>query len=127
MFTLQAADSGNYETITGSSPLQSGEGYWVYESGTTTVNLPTVTSGGITVQLPAGQPVMVGNPGDSVATVSGMDSLVVWDPVAQTWTQTTSLQAGQGGFATSSAGGVATITWGATPPASGSASSDASE
>lgn len=120
IFTLQANDNGNYESLPNTTPLKGGEGYWAQFSAATTVNLPAVPSGSTTVPLPAGQAVIIGNGGDTVATVTGMDSLVVWDPVQQTWTQTTTLKAGQGGFATSKAGGQATISWGSAAPTSGS-------
>jgi hypothetical protein len=53
---------------------------------------------------------MIGNPGNTVATVSGADVVLVYNPANSQYTQTTQLLPGQGGWAGSVRGGPVTIT-----------------
>ncbi|HEY8742510.1 MAG TPA: hypothetical protein VIU62_05400, partial [Chloroflexota bacterium] len=108
LYTFQAGDS-SYETISIGTQLKGGQGYWAYVSSTSSLSLPTVSAGRLTVQLPAGQWVMIGNAFDTTATVSGADSVMVYDSVATSYVQTTILQPGAGAWAFSSIGGQATI------------------
>jgi hypothetical protein len=110
LFTYQAGDT-NYETVAAGSPLKGGEGYWAYFGSGATEALPAAGSiGSLSIQLPAGQWIMVGNPGNSTATVSGVDALFVWDPVAGAYSATKSLAPGQGAWAWSANGAQALIT-----------------
>jgi hypothetical protein len=51
---------------------------------------------------------MIGNPGNTTATVTGADVVYIYD--GSQYRTVTSLTPGQGGWAISVAGGVATIT-----------------
>jgi hypothetical protein len=110
-YALEPGDSG-YETLSSISSAHSGEGYWIHFSSGTTVPLANVGAGSVTVQLPPGQFVTIGNPGDTPATVSGADEVLVYNQTAG-YTQTTTLQPGQGAWAESASGGTVTITWSA--------------
>jgi len=106
--------SSSYQTLTSSASAPNGQGYWLHVPSATQITLAQVAAGSATIQLPAGQAVLIGNPGDTQATVSGADVVWVYDATAG-WTQTTTLNPGQGAFAESAAGGTATITYGAAP------------
>jgi hypothetical protein len=109
MYTYQAGDT-NYETVNAGTPVKPGYGYWAYFQSQSTGTIPLTTGGSVTVTLPAGSPVMIGNPGSTTAQLSGADSVVTYDPVAGTYSQVTSLAPGQGGWAMSYNGGSVTIT-----------------
>jgi hypothetical protein len=109
LFTLQPGDTA-YETIPAGTPLKAGAGYWVDLASTTSTAIATASPTSVTVQLPAGQFVMIGNAGNTVATVTGADSVLVYNPTTASYTQTNQLQPGQGAWAVSNAGGPATIT-----------------
>jgi len=104
--------SSAYQTLTSASSLPNGQGYWLHVPNATQITLAQVAAGSATIQLAAGQTVLIGNPGDTQATVTGADVVWVYDATAG-WTQTTTLNPGQGAFAESAAGGTATITYGA--------------
>jgi hypothetical protein len=106
--------SSAYQTLTSPSSVPSGQGYWLHMPSPTQIALAQIGAGSATIQLPPGQTVLIGNPGDTQATVTGADVVWVYDSTAG-WTQTTTLNPGQGAFAESAAGGTATITYGATP------------
>jgi len=110
-YTLQPGDT-SYETIAG-APLRGGEGYWVDFTNGTSVSLPVVGAGQISVQLPPGQFVLIGDPGTAPATVSGADTVLVFDP-SNGYLPTMTLAPGQGAWAESDLGSTATISWG--PP-----------
>lgn len=111
LYTYQAADSG-YETIAAGTPLQAGLGYWADFAAPTTVILAPAQSlfsgGSITVPLPAGHWIMVGNPWSSQATLSGADAIFTYDPV-KGYAAAISLAPGQGAWAISVKGGTLTI------------------
>jgi hypothetical protein len=109
LFTFQAGDQ-NYETAAATTPLKAGVGYWLYVAQPMQVSLPTTSTGTATIPLPAGQFVMIGNPGTGTATVAGADTVLAYNPTSATYTQTTQLLPGQGAWAMSNAGGQATIT-----------------
>ena len=109
LYTFQASDT-NYETVPAGSPLTGGQGYWANFGATTTSTIALASPATITVQLPALKWVMIGNPGDTNATVTGADTVLVYDPVGQSYRQTTQLAPGQGAWALSTNGGQATIT-----------------
>jgi len=73
LFTFQGGDA-NYEVLNAGTQLKGGDGYWVNASGSVTLNLPTVSTGNATIQLPAGQWVMIGNPYTGRLTLSGPTS-----------------------------------------------------
>jgi len=108
LYTMQSGDS-TYETATLGGALKAGDGYWLYSSGVQ-ATIPSTPGASASVQLPAGQWILVGDPGSTVATVTGADQVLVYNPMSGSYTQTTQLQPGQGGWAMSNAGGSATIT-----------------
>jgi hypothetical protein len=108
LFTLQSGDN-SYESTTIGAQLKSGAGYWLYSSGVQ-ASLPAAPGASATVQLPAGEWILIGDPGSTVANVSGADQVLVFDPVSGSYKQATQLQPGQGAWAMSNAGGRATIT-----------------
>jgi hypothetical protein len=109
LYTFQAGDSA-YETVAANSPLKGGVGYWACFSSAVSSSIPAGTPGGtITVNLPAGQFVMIGNPGTTVAAVSGADTVLTYSTAAG-YTQTTALPVGAGAWVMSNSGGVVTIT-----------------
>ena len=111
LYTFQAGDT-NYETVSANTPLAAGKGYWAYLPAAGTSTIPVTTTNSTTVSLPAGQWVMIGNPGDTAATVSGADTVMVYDPTSGSYTPSTQLGPGQGAWALSNNGGTATITAG---------------
>jgi hypothetical protein len=104
--------SNGYQTLPAGTAMQPGVGYWAYFPSATTTTLPSGGNGSVTVTLPAGQFITIGNPSDGPATVSGPAGLVVLvaNPGAGGYTQTTQLAAGQGGWAALPSGGTITIT-----------------
>jgi hypothetical protein len=123
IFTFQAGDT-SYETLASGATLKAGAGYWVDFGQATTMALPIVPAGTASVTLPPGQWVMIGNPGDAPAMISGADAVLVYDP-GSGYIQTTTLAPGQGAWAVSDNGTTATISWGAPQipsPSSGSSS-----
>ncbi len=111
LYTYQATDNA-YESIGAGTPLQSGFGYWAYFNTPGSISLPSVSSQTQTVSLPASHWVMIGNPGNSPATVTGADIVYTYNPAITSgspYTATTTLQPGQGGWAISINGGQATV------------------
>lgn len=104
LYTFQAGDTG-YEAVQNPQP---GLGYWAFFSSATTMTIPSGSPQTVTKTLPAGQYIMVGNPGSRPATVSGADVVYVYDPGAG-YQQTTILQPGQGAWVLSNRGGTVTI------------------
>jgi hypothetical protein len=109
LLTLQAGDS-TYESLPNGSPAKGGRGYWAYFGSSFTLMLTPTAPGSVTVTLPAGSPILIGNPGTSTATVTGATSVKVFDPASNGYVATTTLKPGQGGWAQSDSGGTATIT-----------------
>jgi hypothetical protein len=108
MYTWQAGDTA-YETITAGTPVRAGVGYWAYFTSDTNVSIPLTTSGTVSVPLPPGIAILIGNPGSTDAALSGADSVSVFDPTTNNYTTVTTLKPGQGGWAMSAAGGSVTI------------------
>jgi len=108
MFTLQPGDA-SYETLAAGAALKPGAGYLAFFPSSTTATLPMVTAASVSVQLPAGQFVLIGNPGDTAATVTGADTVLTFSPSSNSYTPSTSLPPGQGAWAMSNNGGQATI------------------
>ncbi len=107
LYTYQAGDT-NYESITTGTPLTPGQGYWAYFASSASSPLALAGPQTQTIPLPAGQWVMIGNPGDGSASVSGAD--VVYGYSGAGYQLTTSLAPGQGAWAISFGGGSVTIT-----------------
>ena len=110
----------SYLTLPATTPFQAGTGYWAYFNTPTTITLPAATASSVTVQLPAGQWVLVGNPGTGQATVGGVSATVfAYNPTAGGYSQATTIPAGQGAWAMSPTGGTLSIsagTAGGPPP-----------
>jgi hypothetical protein len=109
LYTLQAGNNV-YQPVPSGTALKPGAGYWAYFYGPFSAALPTSAPTTVTVQVPAQQYVMVGNPGNTVATVAGADVVLVWNASTGGYTQTSQLQPGQGGWAGSIRGAQITIT-----------------
>lgn len=107
LYTFQANDT-NYETFSTSTPIQAPQGFWAFFSATTTVTLPTVSAQRLTVPLPANHFIMVGNPGDTLATINGMDFAYTYSP-STGYVLATTLNPGQGAWVFSARGGTLTI------------------
>ncbi len=103
-----------YVALPPGTPFQAGTGYWAYFNAATTVTLPASTTSSVPVQLPAGQWVLVGNPGTGQATVSGVNvTLYLYNPTGGGYSQATAIPAGQGAWVISPTGGTLTISTGA--------------
>jgi hypothetical protein len=109
LYTWQAGDS-TYESIAVGAPVKSGYGYWAYFPTGSFSTVPATTGGTVEVVLPAGIPVLVGNPGSTTALVTGADSVSIYNTLTGQYSSTSTLTPGQGAWATSNNGGVATIT-----------------
>jgi hypothetical protein len=108
MYTYQAGDT-SYEDVPTDIPLLGGVGVWVYLAAPTPVNPPFGTMAMLAVHLPANQWVLIGNPANMPATVSGADAVYAFDPSTGTYVATTVLQVGQGAWVYSASGGAVTI------------------
>ncbi len=116
LYALQAGDAG-FEIVPSAMPLQAGLGYWALFPTATAVNLPALAAQTVQVRLPAGQWMLIGNPGSSAATVSGADAVYVCRgdsgcqpaPMLMSFPPMAVLRPGQGAWAISATGGVATI------------------
>jgi PKD repeat protein len=108
LYTLQAGDS-TYETLSPTSALNAGEGYWAFFPGASSGSIPPGSTGAVSVPLAAGGYVMIGNSGTTPATVSGADAVLIYDPIGG-YQPATVLEPGQGAWAFSASGGTATIT-----------------
>jgi len=107
IFTLQPGDTA-YESLPAGTPAVAGAGYWVYFGVSRSVPLPDGQPF-VTVQLPPGQWVLVGNPsGLRTAPVSGADALFTFDP-GRGYHAVSSLLPGQGALAFSQDGALLTI------------------
>jgi PKD repeat protein len=109
LYTFQAGDT-DYETLPQGSPISAGRGYWAYFNAPTNVPLAASTQSSITVNAPAGQFIMVGNPSQTqTMTVRGADVVYLFDPTANMYTANTVLQPGKGAWVYSEAGATITI------------------
>jgi hypothetical protein len=109
IYTFQPGDTA-YQAEGSGSPLSGGSGWWAYFNANTTTTIAIASPGIMTLQLPAGEFVMIGNSGNTTATVSGADTVLVYNPGTSSYLQTTQLAAGQGAWAISMGGGQATLT-----------------
>jgi hypothetical protein len=108
LYTFQANNTA-YQIVTNGASLQAGQGYWAYFPAAANSSIPQSGPQTLTATLPAGQYVMIGNPGGAPATVTGADSVVIFDPSANGYVPASTLAPGQGAWAISINGGTATI------------------
>ena len=111
LFTFQAGDSA-YQTLPVTASLSGGVGVWAFFFTPTTVTLPCVGKQTQLIVLPVNHFIMVANPGDTPATVSGADLVDTFNPATNTYTTVTgtaTLAPGQGAWVFSRAGGSLTI------------------
>jgi PKD repeat protein len=109
LYTFQAGDT-NYESQPNTTPVTGGRGYWAYFTTAATVSLSNPGTTTASVQAPANQWVMVGNPSNSTTvTVHGADSVQSFNPSTNSYVATTSLAPGHGAWAISTAGGTITV------------------
>jgi hypothetical protein len=107
LYTFQAGDTG-YHAV---QNLQPGFGYWAFFATPATATLPFTGPLILTRTMPAGQYIMVGNPGSAAAILSGADVAYIYDP-ATGYQQTDQIPPGEGAWVFSYAGGTLTITSG---------------
>jgi hypothetical protein len=106
-----------YQIYPAGTTFQPGVGYWAYFPNGGSANFGSGAVFSTTVSLPPGQFVMIGNPGTGTAVVSGANAVVLtYNPASGTYTPTTQLAPGQGGWAASQTGGILTITSSGGPP-----------
>lgn len=116
LYTFQPGDT-DYETP---MTFQTGFGYWAYFTSPTQVTLGAGSGSAYSVNAPASQYIMVGDPsGTQPATVSGADAVYTFDPVANTYVAATTLNPGQGAWVISLNGGTITVTPSGSPVATG--------
>lgn len=111
LYTWQAGDT-QYEVVPTGGQLRAGPGYWAFFNAAATGSLPIVGPQTQTVALPGNQYVMIGNPGNAPATVTGADVVYTYNSASTSgnpYTATTTLQPGQGAWAISINGGTASI------------------
>ncbi|HTE86667.1 MAG TPA: PKD domain-containing protein [Dehalococcoidia bacterium] len=104
LYTFQNGDSA-YRM---SSTTQGGLGYWAFFNQPTTVTIPFAGPQTVTKALQPNQFVMIGNSSSSTATVGGADIVYTYSAVTS-YSQSTTLQPGQGAWAFSFNGGNVTI------------------
>src|SRR5579885_695784 len=98
LYTFQAGDT-NYEILPSGSPIAGGRGFWTYFRTPTNVPLIASSQSSITVNAPAGQFIMVGNPSQTqTLTVSGADAVYLFDPTANHYVASTMLPPGKGAW-----------------------------
>lgn len=109
LYTFQAGDRA-YRVQPSTTGVLPGRGYWAFFSRQTIVTLSGAASGIEQVAAPAGQWVMIGNPGYVDAAVTGADAVFVWDALRGVYAPATRpLRPGQGAWAISYRGGTITI------------------
>ncbi len=110
LYTLPPG-ADNYTTISNTTGITAGSGYWAYFGSPTTVSITSAGTLPQSVSVPANSYAMIGNPSNKVVNVSGADVVYTFDPVANSYSNgsTTTLQPGQGAFVYSAAGATITI------------------
>jgi IPT/TIG domain len=106
LYTWQAGFTA-YQVLPSGSPLTQPLGYWAFFPVPTSSAIPVGVPLTLTVGLPPGQWIMIGNPGNTPATVTRADVVYIWDGVQ--YQVATSLNPGQGGWAISVVGSAVTI------------------
>ncbi len=89
-------------------PLELGAGYLAYFPRPITGPTPPGTARTLTIPLPAGRYVLVGNPRPALVSALGADVLYTYDPVTG-YAMAAVLRPGQGAWAYSANGGTLTI------------------
>jgi hypothetical protein len=110
LYTFQAGDSA-YETVPANAGVKPGYGYWAYFPSDMSQNFPTTRTGADMVQITllANQPILIGDPFSTPASVSGVDQLTIYQPQTGTYVTTFGLGQGQGAWAFSAKGGQVTL------------------
>jgi len=109
LYAFQPGDT-TYEVVPSGSPLKAGFGYLAFFPASTTSSIPVVSPPApTTIPLPAGQLVLVGNPGNTTATLSGADTILVMTS-SGSYASASTLGPGQGAWVSSNSGGSLTIT-----------------
>lgn len=108
LYTLQAGDRA-YRVVSPTAGVLPGRGYWAFFPRRTTVTLSGAAAGLEQISAPAGQWVMVGNPGYVGATVTGADAVFTWDAGRGIYVAGRTLLPGQGGWAISYRGGIVAV------------------
>jgi len=107
IYTLQPGDTA-YESFPAGTPSAAGAGYWVYFGASRTLQVPDGQAF-VTVQLPAAQWVLIGNPsGLRTVPVTGADAVFTYDP-GRGYRAVSSLLPGQGALVYSQDGALLTI------------------
>jgi hypothetical protein len=104
LYSFQAGDAA-YEILPNEAPLRSGAGYWAYFLVPTTVTLLPAALQPLSLPMPYGQLVMIGNPFTTSAVVSGTAVVYTYSS-SFGYQATTVLQPGQGAWAVSFGGSV---------------------
>jgi PKD repeat protein/heat shock protein HslJ len=110
LYTFQAGNTA-YQSIPNTQGIVGGQGYWAFFTAQTTVTFAGDSTSPITVQAPANQYIMVGNPSvTGPATVTGADVVYVWDATGGAYASQTTIAPGRGAWALRSTAGSVTIT-----------------
>jgi hypothetical protein len=107
LYTYQPGDT-NYEVLGADEPLVQPEGYWAYFGSTGYETLPVRGPQTLTLNLPALQWVMIGNPRGTPATVTGADAVYVYSGSGG-YVAASTLSPGEGAWAISTSGGTISI------------------
>ncbi len=110
LYTLQPGDA-SYQTLNWQQ-LQAGYGYWALFRENTAVHLPPSSQESYSVDVPAGQWVMVGNPSTSgSARLTGVDQAFIYSALSG-YRADTLIPVGYGAFVLSNRGGRITVSAG---------------
>jgi PKD repeat protein len=101
--------SNTYSAIAAGQALQGSSGYWVDLSAPATVYLAATGTQPMTADLPAGQYTLIGNPTGVAMTVTGADTVEVYNTSSGAYQQTTTLAPGQGAWAFSVNGATSSL------------------
>jgi PKD repeat protein len=119
LYTFQAGNTA-YQSIPNTQGIIGGNGYWAYFSGQTSVSFNGDSTSPVTVQAPANQYIMVGNPSvTGPATVTGADVVYIYDAVASAYATSPTIPPGAGAWVLRGTAGGITITPNVAVPATG--------
>jgi hypothetical protein len=107
LYTYQLGDT-DYEVLGADGPLVQPEGYWAYFGSTGYQMLPVRGPQTLTLNVPAQQWVMIGNPRGTPATVTGADAVYSYTGTAG-YVATSTLMPGRGAWVISTSGGTISI------------------
>lgn len=112
LYTVRAG-SPDYEVVPSPATLVGGTGYWAYFDTAAMVDLPVVGPVSTSVELPAGQWILIGDPGQAPVAASGANAVVfAYDTASARYEPTVLLSPGQGAWAYSAVGGSLTLSSG---------------